>query len=142
MRSTLLLCAALAAPAGAQDRVVAYQIVDASEIPASLTGRSGDATAGRGLYFDQRTGCSGCHGSPGGPQSAEAPRLDGVAARMSPGEIRLWLVAPDVRAPGTRMPAYYALGQRSDPNDPRYGEPALTASEIEDLVAFLQRVGR
>jgi hypothetical protein len=41
--------------------------------------------------------------------------------------------------PETRMPAYYALGQRMDPADPRFGEPLLTAAEIEDLVAYLMQ---
>jgi hypothetical protein len=35
------------------------------------------------------------------------------------------------------MPAYYAAGQRSGAEDPLYGGPALTAAEVEDLVAYL-----
>lgn len=147
-----LLLASIAVPASAvraQEPVVAYQIVNASAIPASLTGRPGNAEAGRRLYFDSGlTGCSGCHGSPGGPGDvsepgrADAPKLDGLANRLSPGEIRLWLVAPGVLSPGTAMPAFYAVGQRDDPQDPRYGEPLLTASQIEDLVAYLVEAGR
>lgn len=133
--------------AGAQSpRVVPYTIENAREIPESLTGLVGDGERGRQLYFDrERSGCSGCHGSPGGPgaeavgQGSNAPSLAGVAGRMSLGAIRLWLVAPDVLKPGSAMPAYYAAGQRDNPNDPRFGEPRLTAAEIEDLVAYLAR---
>lgn len=140
-----LLGLALAMPAFAQN-VVAYEIVDGKEIPDSLTGQPGNAEAGRKLYFDrQLTRCSGCHGSPDGPgakpdpDAGGAPSLSGVAERLSEGAIRMWLVAPQVIRPGTRMPGYYSVGQRDDPADPRYGETLLTAAEIEDLVAYLMR---
>lgn len=138
-------------PAGlaeAADRVVAYQIVDGRTIPDSLTGRPGDPEAGRQLYFDRAlTGCSGCHGSPGGPGAEanpnqdRAPSLQDLANRMDAGTVRLWLIAPQVLRPGTAMPGYYALGQRDDPKDPRYGEPILSAQEIENLLAYLLRQG-
>lgn len=138
---------ALVVPLGAVGQsTVAYEIVNAREIPASLTGRPGDPEAGRRLYFDrQLTRCAACHGSPrrpgeqADPAAESAPSLVGLSRRLSEGEIRLWLVAPEVLSPGTTMPAYYALGQRDDPADPRFGEPLLTAQEIEDLVAFLVR---
>lgn len=125
-------------------RVVAYDVLNNREVPTSLTGQPGDADAGRKLYFDRKlTRCSGCHGSPGGPGAqpdavdVAAPSLAGIATRMSVGAIRLWLVAPQMIDPATAMPAYYTVGQRKDPNDPRFGEPLLSASEIEDLVAYL-----
>lgn len=136
------------APAFADEpeRVVAYIIVNAREIPQSLTGAPGDAERGRKLYFDRElTGCSGCHGSPGGPgaqpNSGEqtAPPLSGIASQRSIGRLRLWLVAPKVIRPDTNMPTYYAVGQRTDIDDPRFGEPRLTAAEIEDLLAYLMR---
>lgn len=142
----IALAVVVAAEASAQSaRVVPYTIENAREIPASLTGLAGDSERGRQLYFDRdRTGCSGCHGSPGGPGaeatgSGNAPSLAGIADRMPVGTMRLWLVAPAVLNPETTKPAYYAAGQRTNPNDPRFGEPRLTASEIEDLVAYLAR---
>lgn len=136
-------------PLAAADRVVAYQIVNGAEIPQSLTGQPGDPEVGRKLYFDrQATGCSGCHGSPGGPGAVasegrrSAPELDRIWARMTEGAVRLWLVAPQVVATGTEMPAYYAAGYYTDPEDPRYGEPRLSATEVEDLVAYLMKAGR
>jgi sulfur-oxidizing protein SoxX len=144
----LLLGLALAVPAAATERVVAYRIVDGRSIPDSLTGRPGDPQAGRTLYLDEKLArCAACHGVPGELASrlaeggtaaaAEAPPLDNIGSRLGEGAIRLWLVAPQVVAPGSRMPPFYALGQRDDPADPRFGEPLLTAAEIEDLVAYL-----
>lgn len=128
------------------DHVVAYSIVNAKEIPTSLTGTQGNAEQGRQLYFDREaTGCSGCHGSPGGPgaqpnaEGADAPPLSGVAGRLTQGVMRLWLVAPTVIRPDTAMPGYYTVGQRDDPTDPRFGEPRLSASEIEDILAYLMK---
>lgn len=127
-------------------RIVPYVIENAREIPDSLTGRPGDAERGRRLYFNrERSGCSTCHGSPSGPGSegnaggAQAPSLTGVSGRMSEGALRLWLVAPQVLRPGTAMPTYYASGQRTDPNDPRFGETRFSAAQIEDLIAYLLR---
>ena len=138
-----------ALPSLGADRVVAYQIVNGAEIPKSLTGQPGRAEVGRKLYFDQQTtGCSGCHGSPGGPGAVasegrrSAPELDRIWARMSEGTVRLWLVAPQVIAANTEMPAFYAAGHYTDPEDPRFGEPRLSAGEIEDLVAYLMKAGR
>lgn len=145
----MLAGAALAAtlpaahPLDAAEPIVAYTIVDARAIPQSLTGAPGDAARGRALYAEEpRAGCVACHGIPGhGMPGAEgertAPDLAGVGARLTAGELRLWLVAPGVAEPETEMPAYYAAGQRTGADDPLYGGPALTAAEIEDLVAYL-----
>ncbi len=73
--------------------------------------------------------------------AVRGPRLDRVGARLAPGEIRLWLVAPQVLAPGTPMPAYHAAGQRRGAEDPLHGGPWLTAGEIENLVAYLSGLG-
>lgn len=136
------LTAALAAEALSD--VLPYAIVDGISVPEPLGGLDGDAERGRTLYFDRERGrCFTCHGSPGGPgvegnaAGLEAPPLTGVAARLSPGEIRLWIIAPDVLAEGTAMPGYYTVGGRNDPADPLYGEPLLGAQEVEDLVAWL-----
>jgi sulfur-oxidizing protein SoxX len=139
--ATLVLLA-LAAPARAAEPVVAYTITDGAGIAESLTGAPGDAEAGRALLaHEPRAGCAGCHGLPGASGDAGAERsasdLAGIGGRMDPAAIRLWIVAPVVIAPETEMPAFYAAGQRDGADDPLYGGPALTASEVEDLVAYL-----
>lgn len=139
----ILIIATLMASLPALAEPVRYTIVNGTEIPASLTGEPGDPDQGRRLYFDiQATGCSGCHGSPGGPGAqaagdSSAPSLAGIGARLSEGAIRLWVVAPEALIPGTTMPAYYAAGQRTDPNDPLFGLPRLSARDVEHLVAYL-----
>jgi len=146
MRMVLMAMAmaALGGVAPATEPVVAYTITNGSEIAASLTGAPGDGERGRLLYAgESRAGCPGCHGVPGAPagepkaMKTDGPDLAGVGARLTEGEIRLWIAAPEVLHAETKMPAYFAAGQRTDPDDPLYGGPALTAAEIEDLVAYL-----
>jgi sulfur-oxidizing protein SoxX len=129
----------LAGPGRAAEPVVAYTITNGAEISASLTGAPGDAARGRALYGGEaRAGCPACHGAPGsGGEAASAPDLAGVGGRLSAGAIRLWIAAPSAIAEETAMSAYYAAGQRDGAEDPLYGGPALTAAEIEDLVAYL-----
>ena len=99
----LVLAASLAlGVAQAQDtppRVVSFDIVNGREIPESLTGQPGDAEIGRRLYFDRAlTGCSRCHGSPGGPgaqvdRGAEAPKLAGIGeAALAVGAASMLLI--------------------------------------------------
>jgi len=135
--------AVLAGSGRAAEPVVAYTITNGSEITASLTGAPGDAARGRALYAGEaRAGCPACHGMPGAAcEAASAPELAGVGGRLSAGAIRLWVVAPVAIDPETAMPAYYAAGQRGEAGDPLYGGPALTAAEIEDLVAYLAALG-
>lgn len=128
--------------ARAAEPVAAYIIVNGSEITNKLTGADGapgDPARGKTLFTSEaRAGCAVCHGVPGAQSDAtSAPDLTGVGGRMGAGQIRLWIVAPEVFDPETTMPAFYAAGQRTEASDPLYGGPALTAAEIEDLVAYL-----
>ena len=137
-----LAALALAHPARAGEAVVAYTITDARSIEASLTGSPGNAGRGAALFAAEARpgspgGCAACHGIPGAAGQRSAADLAGLGGRMSPGEIRLWIVAPEAIAPGTAMPPYYAAGQRTGAEDPLFGGPALTAGEVEDLVAYL-----
>jgi sulfur-oxidizing protein SoxX len=139
----MAMSAALTGPGSGSGRavepVVAYTITNGSEITGSLTGAPGDAARGRAIYAGEaRAGCPACHGVPGiAGEAATAPDLSGLGGRLSAGAIRLWIVAPSAIAQDTTMPAYYAAGQRDGAEDPLYGGPALTAAEIEDLVAYL-----
>ena len=142
--TALTILAAFDAAVVAGERVVAYTIVNGRTIPDPLTAVPGDPELGRKLFFDREaTGCSGCHGSPGGPGAqpdstgAQAPRLTGIGDRMETGTIRMWLIAPQVLSKDDEMPGYYAVGQRTDENDPLYGSTRLSAEEIEALVAYL-----
>ncbi len=129
----------LAGSGQAAEPVVAYTITNGSEITISLTGVPGDAARGQALFGGEaRAGCPACHGVPGAAgAAASTPDLAGVGGRLSAGAIRLWIVAPVAIDPETAMPAFYAAGQRGQADDPLYGGPALTAAEVEDLVAYL-----
>ena len=123
-----------------------YAIRDGREIPEPLTGAPGDAVAGRRLFHNfSRTGCSLCHGTAEMPREPDsertAPPLHRIAERLSPARIRLWIVAPETIRPGTEMPAFHKPLQRTDPHDPLYGGPRLTAAEVEDIVAYLSGAG-
>ena len=140
----MLVETGLAGSGQAAEPVVAYIITNGSEIAYSLTGAPGDAARGRALYeAGARAGCPACHGVPGVATKTvtapdlSGPDLSGIGGRMNAGAIRLWIVAPVAIAEDTAMPAFYAPGQRDGAEDPLYGGPALTAVEIEDLVAYL-----
>ena len=65
------------------------------------------------------------------------PTLDGVAGRLSEGEIRLRLVDGTKINPETMMPSFYRVEglNRVLPNF--RGKPVLTAEQVEDVVAYL-----
>jgi len=144
-RLTGVAAALAASVAGAADGpapIVAYTITDGATIEESLTGAPGPAPGnfghGAALYAaEPPAGCAACHGKPGQPGPRSGPDLAKLGARMSPGRIRLWIVAPQVIDSATPMPAFYASGQRTAPDDPLYGGQRLTAQEVEDLVAYL-----
>ncbi|MEM8792376.1 MAG: c-type cytochrome [Pseudomonadota bacterium] len=142
--AAILLTACLPFFATAAD-VVPYTITNGNRISASLTGQTGDWQLGRRLYFDQSlTGCSTCHGSPGGPGAetvggTTAPSLAGVGSRLTSGEIRLWIVAPVAIDPLTEMPGFFLPGQTPAADAAIINGPRLTASQIEDIVAYLAR---
>ena len=140
----MLVGSGLAGPGQAAEPVVAYTITNGSEIPGSLTGAPGDAARGLALYeTGARAGCPACHGVPGAANEVatapdlSGPDLSGIGGRMNAGAIRLWIAAPGAIAEAAEMPAFYAAGQRDGAEDPLYGGPALTAAEVEDLVAYL-----
>jgi L-cysteine S-thiosulfotransferase len=66
-----------------------------------------------------------------------APDLKGVGARLTSGQIRLRLVDQTRINPDSIMPPYYRTEDLSRVA-PRYrGQPALSAQQIEDIVAYL-----
>jgi len=65
------------------------------------------------------------------------PELDGVAARLSEGQIRLRIVDESRIRPTTVMPAYYRVDGFTRVMPAYRGRPILTAEQVEDAVAFL-----
>ena len=128
----------LATPADAQT-LVPYEIVGHA-IPKPLTGELGDPARGRTIVIRRESTCLLCHSGPFPEEHFQgdlAPDLKGTGARWSAGELRLRLVDATRLNPATIMPSYYRIDGlvRVAPNF--RGKPALTAQQIEDVVAYL-----
>lgn len=66
-----------------------------------------------------------------------APSLDGVAKRLSEGQLRLRVVDSTRVNPSTIMPAYHRT-ENLERVAPAYrGKAILNAQQVEDVVAFL-----
>jgi sulfur-oxidizing protein SoxX len=116
-----------------------YQVIG-DGIPASLTSSAGDAAQGQAVFAKRQIStCLLCHADPNaeGPQAAIGPSLRGVGARLTPAQIRLRLVDARRINPETLMPPFYAVTDLQRVAPAWQGQPILTATQIEDLVAFL-----
>ena len=131
---------ALTAPAAAADALATFA-VEADAVPATLGGHVGDVARGERLVRDRERGnCLICHSVPVPAERFQGdlgPPLAGVGGRLSPGQLRLRLIDQTRINPATIMPAYYRIDGLLRVA-PRYaGKPALTAQEIEDVIAWL-----
>ncbi|MBK8322984.1 MAG: sulfur oxidation c-type cytochrome SoxX [Betaproteobacteria bacterium] len=102
-------------------------------------GPPGDAVRGREVFVSREGGhCVLCHRVPGLAVAGDVgPALDGIGARLSPGEIR-YRVADITRLnPEAAMPAFHRT-EGLERVAPAYaGRPVLDARQVEDLVAYL-----
>lgn len=103
-----------------------YTVVNANAIPEPLFAGPADAELGAALMLG--AGCSACH----------QKDLNRISQRMTDGEMRLMIVAPEVRAPGTDMPAYYEVGVYGEVPDDQVGKTRLNAAEVEAIIAYLK----
>ena len=112
---------------------------DALDTP--LTTQPGDPARGRQIVEDRQLGdCLLCHAGPfPAPhlQGSIGPPLGGVGSRLTPGQIRLRLIDARKLNPETVMPPYYVADGLTRVARQWQGKPALTAQQIEDVVAFL-----
>jgi L-cysteine S-thiosulfotransferase len=110
-------------------------------IPASLTGEAGRVTDGETEFVSRDGGhCVLCHrieGLQAEFQGNVGPDLTGVGDRLTQGQIRLRIVDAQRIWPDTVMPSYYRTGGLRQVGREYDGQPALTARQIEDLVAYL-----
>ena len=110
-------------------------------IPSPLTRAAPDATRGRAVVLDRATGnCLICHKVPVPSEPFQGnlgPDLAGVGTRFSAGQIRLRLVDQSRLNPATLMPPFYRTADLTRVDTRYAGEPALSAQEIEDVVAYL-----
>jgi sulfur-oxidizing protein SoxX len=148
IRPAILIAAFLFAwtmPAAAQTAappaLVNFEIKEQA-IPASLTGAKGDPKKGEAVVINRLQGnCLACHAIASLSREPfhgnTGPTLDGVAGRLSEGEIRLRLVDGTKINAETMMPSFYRVEglNRVLPNF--RGKPVLTAEQVEDVVAYL-----
>jgi sulfur-oxidizing protein SoxX len=103
--------------------------------------RAGDAVNGLKIVEDRGlSACLLCHSGPfPAPhmQGNIGPRLDGVADRLTPEEIRQRLTDPSRFNPDTVMPAYGKVDGLNRVGTAWRGRPILTPGQIDDVVAFL-----
>ena len=120
----------LAGSAGAQDG-----------LPGPLTGTPGDPARGRAIVVNRQVGqCLLCHSGPFPEERFQgdvAPDLRGVGRRLSEGQIRLRMIDSARVNPATIMPPYHRTEGLTRVAPAFRGKPVLSASEIEDVVAFL-----
>lgn len=116
-------------------------VVDGDAIPRPLGAEEGDPKVGEQLFAAREGGhCVLCHqvASLDAPfQGNLGPALDDVGARLTPGQIRLRIVDASRLNPATVMPPYYRASGLEQVGEAYGGKPALTAEEIEHLVAWL-----
>lgn len=128
MRRLIALIPFIAAPVLADDALVPFTVVDAAAIPAPLVEGASDPERGAALMLG--AGCSACH----------QKDLNGVSDRLTEGEIRLMIVAPEIRAPDTAMPSYYIVGEYGASPDDLVGRTRLSAPDIEAIIAYLKTI--
>lgn len=132
MKTTLLI-ALLVASSAAMAQVAQYKVVG-DGIPQSLTGKPGNAAAGRALLRrKEAANCLQCHAVKRDKELAaggdKGPALDGVGAALTPAQLRLSVVDYSKVTPGVSMPSFHKA--------PSGEKPLLTAEQIEDVVAYL-----
>ncbi len=119
----------------------AFDVVDGG-IKRSLTDTPGDAVRGRAIVANKQLGlCLLCHSGPFPEerfQGTLAPDLAGAGTRWSDAQLRLRIADSSRLNPDTVMPAYYRTTGLTRVSSAWQGRPALTAQQVEDVVAFLQ----
>jgi len=136
----IALAVALALPGAANAQALASYKIVGDGIPASLTGAPGDAARGRALVVDRTNTCILCHSGPFPEtrfQGDLAPDLSGSGTRWSASQLRLRLVDASRLNPGTIMPSYYRIDGLDRVGRNFDGKPILSATQIEDIVAYL-----
>ena len=124
-----------------EQRLAEPVTIEGDAIPAPLGGETGDADRGRRVFTEREQGhCVLCHAVDGLEadfQGNVGPPLSGLGERLTPGQIRLRIADAQRIWPETVMPSYYRTGSLNQVGEAWAGEPALSARQIEDLVAWL-----
>lgn len=146
---TLIVGAALFGLSGAFSAAFSAEVApDAvaykdNAVVESLTGKPGDAKAGRKWFVGRKLGnCLACHAN---KETSDqqfhgevGPPLDGVAERYSATQLRAIVVNPKkVFGDETVMPAFYRTSNLHRVASKFAGKTILSAQQVEDVVAYL-----
>lgn len=108
--------------------------------------QAGDVARGRALVADRTQSlCLLCHAltAQGDPNQGNlAPPLAGMAARLTPQDLRARIADMRRFNPATVMPPFRATDGLRDVAPAWAGRPALTEQQLDDLVAYLGTLGR
>jgi sulfur-oxidizing protein SoxX len=143
MRLTLCLALMIATlvPASVRAQGVAPYVVQGDAIALPLNGLTGDAERGQAIVADRQLSlCLLCHSGPfpyPQLQGNLAPPLQGAGARWSAGQLRLRIVDSQRILTATLMPAFHRKEGLTAVGSAWQGKPALSAQQVEDVVAFL-----
>lgn len=143
--AAIVAAASLAAPAwaqGAANQPFAKFTIKDGKIDTHLTGTTGDVQKGRQTIISRTLGnCLACHeisNLKSEPYHGNvAPSLDGVASRMSEGELRLRVVDGTKVNPDTMMPPFYRVEGLNKVTRRFQNTTILSAQQVEDVVAYL-----
>lgn len=120
----------------------AEPVVVGDGIPQPLTATPGDAARGRAIVASRTTGmCLLCHAAPISEERFQgdlATDLAGAGARWSEAQLRLRIVDARRLNPASIMPAYYRSDGLQRVGESWRGKTALTAQQVEDVVAYLR----
>jgi L-cysteine S-thiosulfotransferase len=115
--------------------------VTGDAVTAPLGGHIGDVARGERLVRGRERGnCLICHQIPLPDERFQGdlgPSLAGIGSRRTLGQLRLRLIDQTRINPDTIMPAYYRIDGLVRVAPRFQGKPALTAAEIEDVIAWL-----
>jgi sulfur-oxidizing protein SoxX len=113
--------------------------IDGIETPLAAT--RGNPDSGRTIVSNRQIGlCVLCHAGPFADprfQGTIGPDLTGVGSRLSEGQIRFRVADARRLNPDSVMPSYFNTENRHRVAAAFEGRPILTATQIEDVVAYL-----
>ena len=146
MTAAAIAALALSAlPMTASAEVIAPNAVKVADgtIAKSLTGKAGDAAAGKKTFVGRKLGnCLACHANKDTSDQQfhgeVGPALDGVAGRYDAAALRAIIVnAKAVFGDATLMPAFYRTAGLNRVAKKFKGKTILTAQQVEDILAYL-----
>jgi sulfur-oxidizing protein SoxX len=101
---------------------------------------AGDAGRGREVFVSREGGhCVLCHAAPGVAVAGNVgPPLAGVGARLNAAQIRLRVADITRVNPAAVMPTFHRVEDVVRVAPEYRGKPALSAQQVEDVVAWLE----